>query len=434
MPHPVLSALGLWAALVLSSLYATGVGLFRGAVVAHGRAGLLRAVWAVPPLAFVTLVGWRIATALGSVPWNLPWPVSIPRAAVALDAALGTLLSPFRLLVWAVVVPDATRLALGLGATLGLLVLAWLWVVRGDAAFEEAATEVAERRARLLRELAAGRVTLRDRPRRVGRPPYRLGPAASPLAALVWAGLTERRRNLGTLWALSFAVLPVGVYMMVGLREHGPLLVLGSFAVLGAAWAAVVPVGWGHGLLDVNRARPWPLPARTIVLGELLPGALLTAVAQWGLLVVAVACAEGASVDVVTRVPVLELGIAALLVLPATACVSRVVVTAATLTWPAWVPAKGRPQSIEAYGMNLAAGLLAMAVMFVAMLAALPGLVVGAVVAVVGAPFLGWSIAPLAGAATAATLLFEAHHGVGFVAARWRTYDPSLDVDAAAAS
>jgi hypothetical protein len=149
---------------------------------------------------------------------------------------------------------------------------------------------------------------------------------------------------------------------------------------------------------------------------------------------VAFACVRSARLDVLSGMPVTAVALAAILVLPATACVSRVVAAAATVTWPAWVPVKGRPQSIEAYGMNLAAGLLALAVMCVAMLVALPGLLVGAAVAFVGAPIFGWSIAPLAGAAAAAVLFFEAHHAVDFLAARWRTLDPSLELDAAAAT
>ena len=84
--------------------------------------------------------------------------------------------------------------------------LHYIWVVRSDTAFEEAAAAVSLQRAQALSERRAGR-PVRRRRREITPPLFRLAPQGWPAGAILWKNLvavtrTQRVRNV----ALALAV------------------------------------------------------------------------------------------------------------------------------------------------------------------------------------------------------------------------------------
>jgi hypothetical protein len=154
----------------------------------------------------------------------------------------------------------------------------YLWVIRSDAAFEEAAAAYAEKRARAPRATAAP-VRAATKP-----PPYQLALRGRPEGAILWKNLASIARGL-TPKMLLFPLL-VMLPMVLGLtmgRHAGK-------AGLSTIWFPLFAMCGGMTLLmgpmtlriDLRRdldklaiIKSWPVPGAAIVRGELIAPALV---------------------------------------------------------------------------------------------------------------------------------------------------------------
>jgi hypothetical protein len=247
-----------------------------------------------------------------------------------------------------------------MGPALVLLVLHYVWVVRADTAFEEAAAEVSLRRAEALARRQAGGAKGARRSRTVTAPLFRLAPAGWPAGAILWKNLvavtrTKRIRNA----ALMLGGLGIGVAILSFDPESTLAEIAGWLAV---SWAGIMIVigpqyvrnDLRSDLLKLDLLRSYPLRGWSVVIAEAAASTLMLTVIQLALLGIAYLAFLGNQ----SMMPDLEertmlLG-AAMVFLPAINLLGMLIQNGAALLYPAWVRlGSGRPGGVEALGQNL---------------------------------------------------------------------------------
>jgi hypothetical protein len=419
-------ALGSWLGLSLLGLHATAASLTRAALAQRGASRLWRRAL---PLAGVGL--YAALLVYGA------WEAGLPPLAGAAGGRRGAgeavarwaggvlgsglfalLAAPVRLPVHLALSRDAATLLWALPLTLGLLALHYRWVLAVDVAFEEAALEGAEARAR------EGRAGARDwragleRPR--AAPPFRLSPRGRPEWALAWKNLTAgRRQRTGRLLGGAAAVAVAGGALVLSAAPPGGRLA-GLGAVCGGLVAFLALLGPGALRLDLRldlphlaHLRALPLTGRQVVLGELAAPALTLALAQWALLLLGflLLLTLPGGLSLPERLALLG---AAALAAPAVTLAGLWVHNAGVLLLPGWVePEAEQMRGLEAMGQRLLtlAGSLA-----VLLLGVLPAAGVAAAVGWPLAGVLGRAAGGLLGvAAGGAVLLGEVWLGVAWL-------------------
>jgi len=175
---------GLWMLLLNARLHFMAVTLTRRSLAEHGRSALLHQ-WG--PLAVVATVITALAatvaqhwSALVTLPDTEMVFAEIQR--IGTSGAAGAILWPFRALVRLPLAASPAAFAAALPPVAALLALHYVWVLRADAAFEEASAEQAERRA--LDRTAKPSVS-----RATAATPFRLALDGPPETAILWKNL-----------------------------------------------------------------------------------------------------------------------------------------------------------------------------------------------------------------------------------------------------
>jgi hypothetical protein len=242
---------------------------------------------------------------------------------------------------------------------LAILALHFVWVVRSDAAFEEAAAEATLARARARGERQAGRLaTERIARSRVPLPP--LAPTGWPGGALAWKNVVAALRSPRTRTLLILFAIGVGLAIWLAtLADPAPALSLAWMAAMWAGFLIVAGPQWVRNdlrgdLLKLDLLRSYPLRGPAVVAAETASSALVLTGMQLGLLLVCYIAFLGDS----SAEPRLGLrsGLlaAALLLLPAVNFLGMLIHNGAALLFPAWVHlGSGRPTGVEALGQNM---------------------------------------------------------------------------------
>ncbi len=362
-------AVAVWSILSTLHLHRLGAALTRASLGEHARPARRAAVAALLTAAAVLLGAAAVSAApllasargfaqLGDAfveASRLPLPALVlaPFAAVVrpLGAAAGD---------WLVAMLPA----------LGLLLLHYLWVVRSDAAFEEAAAEASFLRARELDVRRSGG-QVPSRREKYSPALTRLRPEGRPEAAIFWKNITMvlRRRRARVLFA-TFAVLLLAaaaatdlaprIAHMVGIAvlTWGGLLV-----VLGPQWARN---DFRTDLAHLDLLRSYPVEPDALVRAEAGAAALVVSLAQFVLLAIGtVALSASPEIELAGSERTVA-AISALVLLPALNFMGLMIMNGAALLFPAWVrTAHSRAGGIDTLGQNVltaAAYLLALAV------------------------------------------------------------------------
>jgi ABC-2 type transport system permease protein len=359
------------------------------------------------------------------------------------------LLAPFRALLAPAVAPDTRHFLVSLPAALVVLAAHYAWVLRTDARFEEAALEGARRRAARAERRRSGR--LHEPPPEAQRAvvPFVLPPQGRPEVAVLWKNLMSHRRSRLRSAAVWWAVLTGLVFVtsvalgIASVTVVGPvLLVLGLVCAAGAGVVSfALPLGSRNDFReDLEKAAvlgTWPLPPTRLALAELAAPFVTTLTVAGIVLSVGVAAIAARRVALAWHglpggaaagaVPVqwIAPGLFALVfLLPALAAAVLVVQNAAVLTFPAWFPPGGRRRGIEAMGTRLIAFA---GTMFLLVIAFVPALLAGSLVAVLGWSVLGpWSLVP-ATAAASLSVWIEAAAGVALLGRLFARFDVSTE-------
>jgi ABC-2 type transport system permease protein len=428
-----LRVISIWVLLTTLSLHRLGASFVRTSLSEHGRLGARHRIVSLAILGLVVIaLGWSIADALPAV---ISARSGDPRELlpVVRDAAerpiAHALTFPFRALVRPLTAHTAADWFRALWPALLLLVLHYVWVVRSDSAFEEAAAEVSLKRARELAEQRRNPSPSFRGPAKASSPLFRLSPVGWPAGAILWKNLVAPIR---TKRVRSAAIALGGAGAIVAVLSFQPEGTLAEVAGwLASSWAAIaILIGpqWVRNdlrsdLLKLDLLRSYPLRGWSVVIAEAAASTLMLTAIQLSLLLIAYLAFLGNR----TMIPDLEertllLG-AAVVYLPGINLMGMLIQNAAALLYPAWVRlGTGRAGGVEALGQNL---LMMMA--FLALLAltlALPAIAGAGSFLFLRGVLGGWAALP-ATVLALSTMAFEAALIVEWLGGIFERTDPA---------
>ena len=298
---------------------------------------------------------------------------------LATDSPFAYVLKPFYWVVHPYFARDAMSFLHALGPALAILVLHFLWVLRADISFEEAAIAAAQKRAAFLAAHRKGE--FRARPMSKARIAlWRLRATGfAPMAFLWKACIKFGGRRSFTLWTFLFVVLFAAAGMardQVQGKPSGPILfVIIAICVICYASLLISLIMIGQqassqlrqamGSLDM--VKTYPLPGWQIALGELLGAVAVGTMLQWAALAVAAFLVSGFVGKAPQGLAYLTIATSALAVLlPAFNLATAILPSAAALLFPGWFkPQDATGHGLENTGLRLMVGigqLLAMAI------------------------------------------------------------------------
>jgi len=380
--------LGLWLIFALVQLHLTGVALRRQSLIQHGPAGVRRQ-W-VSILVAVAAVGIIVQALVAD--WATLSKLPTARLVISevrrvlFSGAAGVVLWPIRIMVGLPLSMTPREFLMGLPFVLFLFALNYVWVIRSDAAFEEASAADAERRAE--QRTAPGSVR---RNVNAMAPPFTLGATGRPEIAILWKNLIVLGRYASLRVLLRFA--PVFVILTIMLSRRG-----GSTGV--TAVAAMICLGLGvftillgpqttrndlrQDLGHLAILKTWPVSGASLLRGELLAPTLVLAIMTW-LFVAAGAILLGGQPVVGGRGYILSdrvsFMLAAMVVAPGLILAHLVVVNGVAVLFPAWAAiGTSRSRGIDAMGQRM---LMFAGVMLTLVISVLPAAVAAALVGVV---------------------------------------------------
>lgn len=359
---PWLRAVSIWVLLTTISFHRLGASFVRTSLLEHGRIGLRHRVVSVVLLG-AALIGitWGLRDALPTLAAGWAGGVTTFLDAMAEVAAAPLpriLLAPFRAMIRPLAARSFGEWVEAMGPAVLLLVLHYVWVIRADTAFEEAAAEASLRRARQ-RAGRGGAGTPRLVHRRLPRF-LRLAPLGWSGGAILWKNLlavARMRRTRNAVVAFAGAAVVAGV---LSFDPAGRIAeVAGWFTVTWAGLSIVIGPQWirndlRNDLLKLDLLRSYPLRGRSVVAAEAAASTLVVTALQLGLMLVAYLAFlgnAGMEPDLETRSAVL---LAAVACLPAVNYLGMLIQNGTALLFPAWVHlGTGRPSGVEALGQNM---------------------------------------------------------------------------------
>jgi ABC-2 type transport system permease protein len=429
---PWLRVISIWVLLTTLSFHRLGASFVRTSLAEHGRLGLQHRVVSLVVLGVVLIaLTWSIADALphlADADARTPLGFLSAVGEAATQPLPAVLTYPFRLMIRPLTARSVSAWLHAIWPALVLLVLHYIWVVRSDTAFEEAAAAVSLQRAQARSERRAGRPAPRTGGR-VASPLFRLAPQGWPAGAILWKNLvavtrTQRVRNVAIALAVGAAIVTA-----LSFEPEGTLAeIAGWFAVTWAGAMTVIGPQWVRNdlrgdLLKLDMLRSYPLRGWSVVIAEVGASTLVLTVIQLTLLVIGYLAFLGNP----SMVPSLEertwLLLAALVFLPGVNLLGMIIQNGAALLYPAWVRlGSGRPAGVEALGQNML-----MMVVFVALLAAtmlLPVTIGGGAFLLLHRAVDGWAALP-ATVLALGTMAFEAALLVEWLGRLFERTDPA---------
>jgi ABC-2 type transport system permease protein len=362
---PWLRVVSIWVLLTTLSLHRLGASFVRTSLAQHGRLGLRHRIVSLTVLGAVLIaLTWSIISALPDVSAAAGTRGARAVMSAIADAAarpLPALLTyPFRIMIRPLAAHQLSDWLDAIWPALVLLVLHYVWVLRSDTAFEEAAAEYSARRARALSNRRAGHAAGLPIPVRATPALLRLAPTGWPAGAIFWknlVGVTRTRRVRNTAFALAGAA---GLLTLISFEPGGTLADIPGW--LTASWAGLtILVGpqWVRNdlrgdLLKLDLLRSYPIRGWTIVAAEVSASTVVLTTIQLGILTISYLAFLGNR----TMTPSLEerslLLLLAVVYLPAINFLGLLIQNAGALLYPAWVHlGAGRIAGIEALGQNL---------------------------------------------------------------------------------
>ncbi len=420
--NPGFFFVGIWLGLSILAMHMTGAALTRASLAEHGIAGWRRRILTLAVLAAV--VGgcvWFAMTA-APLPANITFHSLQAWASDLIDTA------PLRWILIIVTAPvriaiaeDTDSFLRALPAALAVLGAHYLWAVSSSVAFEEAADEASQRRARLLDARRGGRQVVRR-----GKPLFALGATTGPRwVAITWKNLLASTRVLPLRMILVLAIVLTAVMSSLvasGSTANGGVFVIAAPLAAGiAAFLAVLGPSLARSdlrmdLANMDLLRSYPLRGRDVVMAAIAAPATSLIAFELAALVVAGGLSFGipslpASVTLVVRLGIL---VALACVFAAMTLSGLVVQNALVLFLPGWVAGDGvAARGPEAMGRRV---LLLAATLVVTLAGLLPASLIAVLVGFLLSFVIGSAAiiaGALAGAAVFAVALYFTLAGLG---------------------
>ena len=362
-PIPVpLYVVSMWVLFSTLSMHRLGSALTKAGVATHWRTGLryqaipIALVIGATASLYIAISGrWAGLTDLccGRAFWPyLEETLRQPGAAVVL--------LPFRLLMAPVGAMTVGAWATAMVPALGLLVVHYVWVMRAQVAFEEAAVRAS---AETVERLARFKGDRKGVPRKAGRT-LPLAPSGWPGTAIIWKNIIAITRGaFSRSFVIVLMALVAAFAAVMGSEDRAPTAVaLGTTALAMAAILSFLGPVWIRNDLrsDMNYLsllRSYPLSGRTIVVAEIIGSTLTLTVIQ---LILALVGYLGVS----TRIDWSRYGsveLILLLAIPSALILNGIGMTiqnAAALLFPTWMRFdRVRPGGFETLGQNILSSL-----------------------------------------------------------------------------
>ncbi len=250
-----------------------------------------------------------------------------------------------------------------LGPALFVLTLHYLWVLRTDAAFEEAALEASQERAKALAKLSGKDMSAtRSRGGAVSRV-FPLPQWGHPAITIAWKNAAAAIRGGGWLKqiGLFFGIFAAALFVLKVTTGMPIEAMLALTLVWGAMLLLLGPVWTRYDLRldlrDLTMIRTMPLSGRAIVSAEIVGVSLLHAITIYAFLAVPVLFA---ATDRLMRRDLLEVigeplpaMLTALLLVPAINLLTFTIQNGLALLYPAWVQLGTDRRGFEAMGQTM---------------------------------------------------------------------------------
>lgn len=366
----------LWLLFSTFTLHRLAAALVRVNAEQHQVAGWKRS--ALPALVFSGMLGtvvlllWRAHTTIQQA-WTTGPGDALRAVHVALDVPIGNfVLAPVQLLIAPLFADSRVDWLLALGPAVLVLLLHYLWVIRTEAAFEEAALEASQERARRLEAMTGKRLsTKRSRAGDVARvlPMPRWG---HPAVMMAWKNSAAAIRSGGWLRQLVvvvgfMALILFGFRFTIGVPIQLVLMLTGIWGtMLVLLGPSMLRYDLRLDLRDLTTLRSLPLTGRAIVSAEIVGVSLLHAVSVYAFLAVPftlIATSADMRATVLAVVPSPSpVVVSALILVPILTLLSFTVQNGLAVLYPTWVQLGTDRRGFEAMGQTmLTTGIMAIA-------------------------------------------------------------------------
>jgi len=360
---PVLRAVSIWALFTIFMLHRLGATIVRTATAKHGKAGAKRNIIALALFGAATVGLMWTAVEAYPIVRNVSGMGAIIRtlAEVLQQPVPDALLAPFRILLAPTFAQTSSEWMKAFPTVLLIALLHYVWVIRTELAFEDAAVEASAQRARRIEAMRARR-SGGVKPVRAGNRSWiPLAPLGHPAVAILWKNVLAFTRSSGRgAVAIPFAiVLSAIVLITVSSGEVALATVIGTVALAMAAFSVLVGprfvrLDLRQDLMHLRLLRTYPIEGSALVAAEVAGSTLVLTVTQMLLLIFAhvVLLAQPAiGVDAAIRWAILFIAPAALLVINAA---SVTIQNGAALLFPAWVKiGTAKSGGVEVLGQSI---------------------------------------------------------------------------------
>lgn len=375
--------------------------------------------------------------------WQIPRPEDLA-GGMAVVRTIGRALAgrgmswmlwPTSLLARLLFAADWRAFAAALGPALLLYAAHYIWVVRVQTTFEDAAVANAERRAAHIAAMRKGRSPLRGSVAAPRRPRFALRPTGWPEVAFLWKNLLSTPNYVRLRTALVLAALVTMASLWLVRPGHGEAGFVMGFMAAVAGGPNLFVFGpmmarqdLRSDLPNVDVLKTYPLRGWQIVLGEILTPLVIICVVVWLLVVMMAFTFQDSSLPQLTTFVRVAGGLGlAMLIVPIVA-LEILALNAFVVLFPAWSQSTAAPteRGIEVMGQRL---VLFAAMAAVIILSLTPAAVLGGAAYWIARWFVAVPIA-IGGAyvAVLAVLLLETAIGVWFVGVRFERFDLSLEL------
>ena len=361
---PALRVLSIWAMLSIFTLHRLGATIVRASTAQHGKAGVRRNIPAL--IIFGTVAVGLIWTAINGYP-----TVRDASGFKAVTEAITTLLrqplahallAPFRVILAPTFAHTIREWAPKFGIVVVIMALHYVWVLRTELAFEDAAVEASAARAKRIEAMRARRAGNVAPVRAGNRTWIPLAPSGPPAMAILWKNVLALSRTSGSS-ALGMIIM-LGTFAVVALvisakGKAGFGTMLGFFALAMAGFSVLigarfVRIDLRQDLVHLRLLRTYPINGASLVAAEVAGSTVVLTAIQMGLLVfahVTLLSSPDISLDPWSRWLLLGTAPLVLLVFNATTVTIQ---NGAALLFPAWVKlGTAKSGGVEVLGQSL---------------------------------------------------------------------------------
>lgn len=388
--------IALWLLFSTLALHRLGATIVRVNAIEHESAGRRRSV--IPAGVFLALVG---AVAIGLFTkmrdLRIASMAGVKSLFNAIAAALNEqmpsiALAPVRALVEPVLAVDTATWMAALPWALLVFLLHYIWVVRLDRAFEEAALEATQHRAERLQRFRTSQLgKTRSRKGKLARIP-RLRLRGRPEVAIAWKNIAAAIR--GGAWRTQVLSFTIGLAVMAVVTRSASARAGEVFLGITAGWGAMLlfigPLWMRFDLrLDLQQLpvlKALPLSGARIVLAEVAGVTILHSITVWSLMAVPIAMVLQDPELAVQSKADIPLMLAIAIAIPAINALMFTVQNGIALLFPAWVRLGIETRGFETMGQNL---LTTGATMLVAAIGLVFPIGIGIIVTWLGRTWLG---------------------------------------------